>query len=183
MKTTKVKSPKTVAERNALITAALAAAKSKKTPATKVIKVNGVPLVATEVDLPPSVIKAADKRLAKAKVRSVKIGDGYVSTTKPATKGKKLSAIEKAEAAGQPVETLAGQVALDQILRKSSIQSPCQIVWEVASEMAAKGGYTRKQVIEACMAKGVAYYTARTQYQQWKAAGDNDKKNAAKSAK
>jgi predicted nucleic-acid-binding Zn-ribbon protein len=51
-------------------------------------------------------------------------------------------------------------------LRKSTIESPCYIVWDTADKM-SKQNARRKDVIAACVAKGVAFYTARTQYQLW----------------
>ena len=50
-------------------------------------------------------------------------------------------------------------------LNKSEIERPCDRVWAIADEMK---GSRRKNVIAACVAAGIAYYTARTQYQQWK---------------
>jgi hypothetical protein len=52
------------------------------------------------------------------------------------------------------------------ILRESTIESPCQVVWEIAEEM-FNDGHKRKDIIAACVAKGIAFYTARTQYQKW----------------
>lgn len=50
-------------------------------------------------------------------------------------------------------------------LNKSTADRPCTLVWNIADAMP---GAKRKEVIEACVKAGVAYYTARTQYQQWK---------------
>ena len=51
-------------------------------------------------------------------------------------------------------------------LRKSTIESPCFIVWDTAEKMLAKDPATRRKANqEKCIAKGVAFYTARTQYQ------------------
>lgn len=50
-------------------------------------------------------------------------------------------------------------------LNKSEIKRPCARVWAIADEMK---GSRRKDVIAACVAAGIAYHTARTQYQQWK---------------
>ncbi len=47
---------------------------------------------------------------------------------------------------------------------KSTATRPCRLVWDLADSMA---GARRKDVIAAAEAKGVAYYTARTQYQLW----------------
>jgi hypothetical protein len=53
-----------------------------------------------------------------------------------------------------------------EILRQSQIESPCQFVWNMADKMSAKGA-KRKDIIKACTDAGVAFYTARTQYQLW----------------
>src|SRR5690606_34520288 len=47
---------------------------------------------------------------------------------------------------------------------KSEIQSPTKLVWQIADEMA---GADRKEVIAACVAKGVHPSTASTQYYRW----------------
>lgn len=52
----------------------------------------------------------------------------------------------------------------------SSVKSPCTLVWSIAEEMPDA---PRKDVIAACVEKGVAYNTARTQYQQWRTAIKN----------
>lgn len=46
----------------------------------------------------------------------------------------------------------------------SSVDKPCRLVWDLADAM---NGARRKDVIAAAEAKGVAFYTARTQYQLW----------------
>lgn len=48
--------------------------------------------------------------------------------------------------------------------RMSTIPLPTKKVWDVADSMP---GAKRKEVIEACVAAGIAYGTARTQYQHW----------------
>jgi DNA-directed RNA polymerase subunit M/transcription elongation factor TFIIS len=50
---------------------------------------------------------------------------------------------------------------------KSEVSKPCNLVWDIADKME---GAKRKDVIEACVKAGVAFYTARTQYQLWKQA-------------
>ena len=65
------------------------------------------------------------------------------------------------------------------ILRTSTIESPCFTVWDTADKMT---GARRKDVIAACVAKGIAFYTARTQYQLWLTAKKNDEAVAAKNA-
>jgi uncharacterized protein (DUF779 family) len=47
----------------------------------------------------------------------------------------------------------------------STVESPVKRVWAIADSMPdAK----RKDVIAACVEQGIAFYTARTQYQKWK---------------
>lgn len=54
------------------------------------------------------------------------------------------------------------------IARTSSVANPCLAVWNKADEMFATNPWTRrKDVIAACVQLGIAFYTARTQYQQW----------------
>lgn len=63
------------------------------------------------------------------------------------------------------------------ISKKSTIDNPCQLVWTIAEDMA---GQKRKAILEECVKQGVAYNTARTQYQQWRTAVKN--MNAQKEA-
>lgn len=49
----------------------------------------------------------------------------------------------------------------------SSLEKPTKKVWHIADSMP---GAARKDVIEACRRAGIAYGTARTQYQEWKRA-------------
>lgn len=57
------------------------------------------------------------------------------------------------------------------LIRESTIERPCKRVWHIADEMKdAAGGLEklrRKDVLARCVADGIAYYTARTQYQLW----------------
>ena len=50
------------------------------------------------------------------------------------------------------------------VTRESTVQLPTKQVWHIADSMP---GAKRKQVLEACVKSGIAYYTARTQYQLW----------------
>jgi len=51
---------------------------------------------------------------------------------------------------------------------KSTVENPVKVVWAIAEEMKkANPATTRKQLVEAALAKGVAYYTARTQVQRY----------------
>ncbi len=56
----------------------------------------------------------------------------------------------------------------------STIKNPCLVVWEIATEMTTVAGGVpakRKDILQACVDRGVNFYTARTQYQLWKQAG------------
>ena len=56
---------------------------------------------------------------------------------------------------------------LVQVTNKSTIDSPCAMVWQIAEEMA---GARRKDIIAACEKAGIAFYTARTQDQTYREA-------------
>lgn len=51
------------------------------------------------------------------------------------------------------------------IENRSTVESPCRLVWDLADKMV---GAARKDVIAKAQQKGVAFYTARTQYQLWR---------------
>lgn len=52
--------------------------------------------------------------------------------------------------------------------RVSTVLNPCLFVWNTADAMFAQNPHTRrKDVIAECVKSGIAFYTARTQYQQW----------------
>jgi hypothetical protein len=54
------------------------------------------------------------------------------------------------------------------LLHKSEIENPCKRVFWIADEMfAANAGTKRREVLARCVAEGIAFYTARTQYQSW----------------
>ena len=70
------------------------------------------------------------------------------------------------------------------ICHESSIENPCKTVWLIADEMkASKPNAKRREILAECVARGIAYYTARTQYQQWrsiqKEMADREKAQAA----
>lgn len=49
---------------------------------------------------------------------------------------------------------------------RSTVESPVKQVWAIADSMV---GTSRKNIIAACIEQGIAFYTARTQYQRWRA--------------
>lgn len=55
-----------------------------------------------------------------------------------------------------------------EVTHESTVERPCKLVWQIADDMkAANPKVTRREVLDAAVTAGVAYYTARTQYQQW----------------
>ncbi|MCK9513560.1 MAG: hypothetical protein M0R28_20360 [Pigmentiphaga sp.] len=50
------------------------------------------------------------------------------------------------------------------VAETSTVEGPTKRVWAIADSMT---GATRKQVIDACREAGIAFGTARTQYQKW----------------
>lgn len=55
-----------------------------------------------------------------------------------------------------------------EVTNESTAERPCKLVWHIADEMkAANPEVKRKDVLAECVKRGVAFYTARTQYQQW----------------
>jgi len=54
---------------------------------------------------------------------------------------------------------------------KSTHEKPCMEVWNIAGVLfSADPKVTRKEILEACSLAGIAFYTARTQYQLWRQA-------------
>ena len=79
------------------------------------------------------------------------------ATTKKAVT-KKIDAVKKVARKEEPRE----------ILRTSTVDGPTKLVWHIADAMLkADPGVRRKDVIEECVRRGIAFYTARTQYQYW----------------
>lgn len=72
------------------------------------------------------------------------------------------------EEAAQAIEATAKGKAKPEVKHKSDIERPTKTVWHIADEMvAANPQVRRKDVIAECVRRGIAFYTARTQYQQW----------------
>ncbi len=75
------------------------------------------------------------------------------------------------DAALTPADETKADEALANRLRKSTIEKPTKRVWTLAEEYhAANPDAKRKDVIAHCVAQGIAFYTARTQYQAWRTA-------------
>ena len=73
-------------------------------------------------------------------------------------------------------------------IHASTCESPVKRVWAIADAMVkqardeGKAAPSRKDIQDECVRQGVASGTARTQYQAWKKANDNDAANAANAA-
>jgi hypothetical protein len=50
---------------------------------------------------------------------------------------------------------------------RSTVDSPCALVWDLAQAIVVEKKGARKDVIAAAVEQGVNKYTARTQYQRW----------------
>jgi predicted nucleic-acid-binding Zn-ribbon protein len=54
------------------------------------------------------------------------------------------------------------------ITHVSTIENPCKTVWGIAIDMKAANPLVKRgAVLAECVNQGIAYYTARTQYQAW----------------
>jgi len=60
-------------------------------------------------------------------------------------------------------KTIRGPIA-----HESTVSNPCKLVWGIASDMKEANPLVKRgAVLEECVRQGIAYYTARTQYQSW----------------
>ena len=62
----------------------------------------------------------------------------------------------------------------DELLRVSAMKGACALVWDIAEAMLATDPKVKRgAILESCVANGIAYYTARTQYQLYRQAALN----------
>jgi hypothetical protein len=105
-------------------------------------------------------------------------------TTKVPVPEVRTKSATSTEGGPPPMRTAVAErvkVVNDGKLHKSLLESPTKRVWSIAEELvAANPAITRKQVIAECERLGIAYYTARTQYQQWLTTLRESKANAGK---
>ena len=69
-------------------------------------------------------------------------------------------------------------IAAGKIRRKSKTKGSVRMAWELFDKHRALG---RKACVDKAIEAGIAFHTARTQYQAWKKAGDNDRMAAVRS--
>ena len=89
-----------------------------------------------------------------------------VATTAPATPA------ANAQPEAKPVEQVPSPAAAPERSNiraaKSTVEKPTKLVWTIAEEMKTKDPkVTRKAILDECLKRGIAFYTARTQYQKW----------------
>lgn len=69
------------------------------------------------------------------------------------------------------IEKTPAPVVTEKNVRRQSVEGiehPTKLVWQIADEMHAKDpNCRRRDVMAECDRLGIAFYTARTQYQKW----------------
>ena len=105
---------------------------------------------------------ALSKAKLKGEISASEIDGGWIGT---------ISLAGQARDMGEAFENFelifAGKKATHYINERSKIVGPCGQVHAIASSLRTA---SRKEVIQACREAGIAYGTARTQYQKWHAA-------------
>lgn len=111
----------------------------------------------------------------------IEVGDrfGYrLNEAEDASEGKALEVMEQErdetqnpdapeEQTDAPADEPQREEAPTRVVKErnaSTIEKPTRKVWEIADSMP---GAKRKDIIAACVAQGIAFFTARTQYQKW----------------
>jgi len=103
---------------------------------------------------------------------------------------RELATERKLDSTGSKPELVARLIQADQdavvaaakrtMRGKSTIENPVREVWAIASEMqetalASGTPLRRRDVVNRCIASGIAPYTARTQYQLWSKASPEER--------
>ncbi len=91
-----------------------------------------------------------------------------VATAEPEAPESAIDPVGQAEA-GQPApasddEATATPATDSKPRNKSTVASPVRQVWAIADSLP---GAKRKDIVAACVEQGIAFFTARTQYQKW----------------
>ncbi len=126
----------------------------------------------------PQVIKTrgVQRALAKALEDNVK---AKRTGKKPVTNGKKLPVKKGKPVAAKKVGSSKATVASGEkqapvdkpeLRGNSTVEKPTKLVWSIADEVMKKNPKAKRaDILAECDRRGVTYYTARTQYQLWKA--------------
>jgi hypothetical protein len=115
----------------------------------------------------PKALTKNDKFVAAAK--AVNFADAKtlasMNTSRNEPKKEEFHKVTEAEHVAHRNETtVQGTTKVQAIVRESTVERPCKLVWHIADDMI---GARRKDVLAECVRRGVAFYTARTQYQLW----------------
>lgn len=116
--------------------------------------------VGTPAEQVDATIAKMDAALAKSKARLAPKPAAETAQPKPA----KAKPAPKEKKTGTYADMQANRITV------SKIESPVRAMWDLCDEMV---GSKRKDVIAAAVAKGISFYTARTQYQLWLTAWRN----------
>lgn len=99
----------------------------------------------------------------------------------PRTAEQVRTVVQNAEPPPLPSEKKVAEKVVVKVerLHKSTVEGPTKLVWFIAEELhAANPSIKRSQVIAECVKRGIAFFTARTQYQQWMTATRESSKNS-----
>jgi hypothetical protein len=104
---------------------------------------------------------------AEARLLAKDLG-GTVRTEAEYTALAAAAAPVAAPAPEAPVAATKAKGTRAPVVNTSTAERPCKLVWQIADDVnAATPGAKRSVVLAECVRQGVAFYTARTQYQQW----------------
>lgn len=80
------------------------------------------------------------------------------------SKTSKKAAAKKQAAKKAPAKKPTSKKASDSRLHASKIENPVAVMWDICEKMKNK---RRRDVLKAATEAGIAFWTARTQYQLW----------------
>lgn len=103
---------------------------------------------------------AKNAGLEKGSFNILEVGGKFIIEATAHTTGELFAKVSVAEFVGYNPQMLLKAPATSLI--KSKIDNPVKMVWEIADRM---WGERRKDIIAKCVEMGIAYNTARTQYQ------------------
>jgi hypothetical protein len=81
----------------------------------------------------------------------------------------KEAGVEVTDLKTKPIDPAKEAKPKRELLHKSTVEKPTRLVHAIADMLAEiDPKVTRKEIIEACTAEGIAHYTILTQYQAWR---------------
>lgn len=109
---------------------------------------------------------ALTKKVDSAKVDSTGAAEIIPVSVTKTDEGVVLTEKVKADAA--KVASNPDTTPQKTVVKKSTVEGPTKLVWEIADQMKFVNPNVRRvDVVNACIAAGIATHTARTQYQRW----------------